>query len=343
MPMSSPEERAAERADLAACARLLRAGSLTFHAASRFLPRAIREPATALYAFCRVADDAVDRGGDGARAVEALRERLRLCYAGRPVDDPVDRAFARLVLAHAIPRALPEALVEGLAWDVAGRRYETLEDLQAYGARVAGTVGAMMTVIMGRREPGVVARACDLGIAMQLTNIARDVGEDARMGRLYLPQAMLRAEGIDPDAFLADPRFGPGLARVVRAVLAAADELYEAAMPGIAALPPACRPGITAARFLYAGIGREVERLGYDSVTRRAVVPAGRKARLVGQALAATLTFDGADRAPAGAARFLVDAVAATSPPPDGRTLGPLLRLLALFERLERQERMRQA
>ena len=90
------------------------------------------------------------------------------------------------------------------------RRYETLQDLDAYAARVAGSVGAMMTLVMGQRAPEIVARACDLGVAMQLTNIARDVGEDARAGRLYLPLQWLREAGIDPDAWLAKPVFTPG-------------------------------------------------------------------------------------------------------------------------------------
>ena len=89
-----------------------------------------------------------------------------------------------------MPRALPEALIDGLEWDVAGVRCEDLADVQAYAARVAGSVGAMMTVLMGVREHDVLARACELGVAMQLTNIARDVGEDARNGRLYLPRRL---------------------------------------------------------------------------------------------------------------------------------------------------------
>lgn len=340
MRMSSPDERDAARADIAACAALLRAGSRSFHAASLLLPRSVREPATALYAFCREADDAVDGGGDPRAALDALRARLDGCYAGRPATSPVDRAFARAVAALAIPRALPEGLLEGLAWDAAGRRYETLGDLQAYAARVAGTVGAMMTVIMGRREPAVLARACDLGVAMQLTNIARDVGEDARMGRLYLPLADLRAAGIDADAFLADPRPSEALGRVVQRLLAAADGLYARSASGIGALPAACRPGIEAARRLYAEIGRQVERRGCDSVTARAVVPGGRKAALVAGAIGATLARGAAPDGPALAqARFIVDSVAALPAPARIAEPGPMLRLLALFERLERVER----
>ena len=118
---------------------------------------------------------------------------------------PADRALADIVHRYAIPRALPEALLEGLEWDARAQRYEDLDALCAYAARVAGSVGAIMSVLMGVRAPEVVARACDLGIAMQLTNIARDVGEDARRGRVYLPLQWLRSAGIDPDAFIAAP------------------------------------------------------------------------------------------------------------------------------------------
>jgi phytoene synthase len=147
----------------------------------------VRDSATALYAFCRLADDAIDEGdtetGARTRALATLAQRLDAAYTGRPHDDPADRAFAQIVAQHHIPRAVPEALLEGFAWDLQGRRYETLADLHDYAARVAGTVGVMMAMLMGVRAPAALARACDLGIAMQLTNIARDVGEDARAGR----------------------------------------------------------------------------------------------------------------------------------------------------------------
>ena len=190
---------------MATCRALLKGGSRTFHAASKVLPRRVADPAIALYAFCRLADDAVDLGNDRAAAVARLRERLDRAYRGQPMDMAADRVFADVVAKFCIPRQLPEALLEGLAWDAEVRRYETLHDLTAYAARVAGTVGAMMTLVMGQRSPEIVARACDLGVAMQLTNIARDVGEDARAGRLYLPLSWLREAGIDPDAWLANP------------------------------------------------------------------------------------------------------------------------------------------
>ncbi|WP_159197133.1 phytoene/squalene synthase family protein, partial [Escherichia coli] len=104
--------------------------------------------------------------------------------------------------------------------------------LTAYAARVAGAVGAMMTLIMGRRAPEIVARACDLGVAMQFTNIARDVGEDARAGRLYLPQSWLREAGIDPNTWLQTPSFTPEIAAIVQRLLDAADIFYSRATHG---------------------------------------------------------------------------------------------------------------
>jgi phytoene synthase len=333
-------------ADLAVCRAALRGGSRTFHAASYLLPRAVRERAIALYAFCRLADDAVD-AGDAARGLAQLRERLDRIYRGQPADDPADRAFCALVLDFAVPRALPEALLEGFAWDAAGRRYESLDELQAYAARVAGTVGAMMALLMGVRSPAALARASDLGVAMQLSNIARDVGEDARNGRLYLPLAWLREAGVDAEAFLARPAFGSPLGAVVTRLVEAADPLYERALAGVALLPANCRPGIRAAGLLYAEIGHEVRRAGGDSVTRRAVVSPSRKAWLIAQAL--TPAAGGAGGPALAQTQYLVDAVAAApAPHPQPFAAVPswdlhhrLVRVIELFERLERREQAR--
>ncbi|GAA4227077.1 phytoene synthase [Sagittula marina] len=256
--------------DLEHCVESIRHGSRSFHAASRLLPARVRNPALALYAFCRLADDAVDLQSAKGDAVLRLHDRLDKAYAGRPKDAPADRAFAAIIEEFEMPRALPEALLEGLAWDAMERRYDDLSGLRAYSARVASAVGAMMCVLMRVRDRDALARACDLGVAMQLTNIARDVGEDAREGRLYLPLDWLAEAGIDPDAFLKAPAMTPDLGRVVRRLLREVQGLYHRSEAGIAALPLGARPGIYAARFIYAGIGQQVARQGYDSITRRA-------------------------------------------------------------------------
>ncbi|HLN47512.1 MAG TPA: phytoene/squalene synthase family protein [Magnetospirillaceae bacterium] len=326
---------------------MLRGGSRTFYAASVLLPRRVRAPAIALYAFCRQADDAIDLGGARLDALSRLRERLDRAYAGRPLPLPADRAFADVVKRFAMPRALPEALLEGLEWDAAGRRYKTRNELYDYAARVAGTVGAMMCVLMGARRADLLARACDLGVAMQLTNIARDVGEDAREGRLYLPLQWLTDAGIDPEAWIVRPVFSDRLASVVQRLLAAADVLYERACAGIAALPADCRPGIYAARWLYAEIGREVERDGLNSVSRRAVVPLSRKAAAL-SAVLRSLAFPPppSDAPPLEETRFLVDTcvqpslAVVTAVLPARRLRERVLWLIDLFERLERADQL---
>lgn len=268
-------------ADMEACRAMIRTGSLSFHAASRLLPARVRDPALALYAFCRVADDEVDEGADKAAAVLRLGERLDLIYRGTPRPSPADRAFAAVVADVDMPRALPEALLEGLAWDALGRRYDTLSGVLSYSARVASAVGAMMCVLMGVREADALARACDLGLAMQLTNIARDVGEDARAGRLFLPLDWLDQAGIAPEALLADPRPSPALASVIARLLDVADGQYRRAFAGVPRLPFDCRAGIFAAGHIYGAIGTEVMRNGCDSVTRRARTTRARKLGLL--------------------------------------------------------------
>lgn len=330
--------------DLQACRRLMKGGSRSFFTASLLLPPRVRAPATGLYAFCRVADDAIDGSSEPQRAIGELQARLDAVYADRPGPELADRALACVVQRHAIPRTLLDALLEGFAWDVQGRRYETIEDLHAYGARVAGTVGAMMALVMETRDRTALARAAELGVAMQLTNIARDVGEDARLGRVYLPEAWLREAGIDPRAWLAAPTFGPAVGSVVARLLAEADRLYERAECGVAALPRDCRPGIQAARLVYAEIGHALAASGLDSVNRRTVVRRSRQLGLVLQALGASLvppghplTVGGAVE-PLQAVRFLVDAGAREDLP--RRTFYQrTVRMLDLFERVGERQR----
>ena len=293
---------------------LMRGGSKTFFAASLLLPSDVRGSATALYGFCRLADDAIDLGEDKHAAVAMLQDRLDAIYRGQPQAFEADRALAPVVVRHAIPRALLDALIDGFVWDAQGRQYETLADLQAYGARVAGTVGAMMTLIMGTRSPGALARACELGVAMQLTNIARDVGEDARAGRLFLPLQWLREAGVDPQAWMREPVFDDTIASIVERLLRAADDLYRRAEGGIATLPRNCRPAIRAAQFVYAEIGQQLRREGLDSVNRRAVVPTSRKLVLIARAAGAWVRAPRAtvpEPGPLPAVQFLVDAACA--------------------------------
>jgi len=344
MPMLSSESRHASAADRAVCRDRIRTGSKSFAAASLLLPSGLREASTALYAFCRLSDDLVDEEGGSVAAIADLRDRLSRAYAGCPADDPVDRAFAEMVGRFALPRALPEALIDGLAWDVEGVCCETIGDLYAYAARVAGSVGAMMTVLMGVRDPAMLARACDLGVAMQLTNIARDVGEDARAGRLYLPRAWLREAGIDAEAWIRQPVFTPAIGAVVARLLRTADELYERADSGIRGLPASCRPAIFAARYLYREIGQKVAGRGYDSVSVRARVPGARKIALIGRALARAVAGGAAVSGlpPLAETAYLVQAAAHSAGPVAdlGRIAGRVLWVAHLFVSLDARQRL---
>ncbi|MEM9624907.1 MAG: phytoene/squalene synthase family protein [Pseudomonadota bacterium] len=338
--------------DVTACRAMLKQGSKSFYLASRLLPQRMREPTAALYAFCRLADDAVDLEGGKDEALSALAERLDRVYAGNPDDDPVERALSATVRRFAIPRAVLDGLIEGLAWDAEERRYETLADLQAYAARVASTVGVASTLLMGVRSEQALARAADLGVAMQLTNISRDVGEDARAGRIYLPLQWMRDAGIDPDAWLQAPEFDDRLATVIERLLFEAERLYRRSVDGIALLPADCRLGIHAARLVYREIGQELARRGYDSVSRRMVVPAYRKLFLVIKASFASSAkhADPKPQPPLAETAFLIEAVTESRQSTDDsgaafKTKKPSVSeriglTIELFTRLEEEDRL---
>ena len=269
------------RDDRLACREWIRRHSKSFFLSSLLLPSRVRQASWALYAFCRRADDAVDEQRDGGMArVAALRARLERVYAGRADDDPIDRAFAAVVERHAIPRALPEALLAGMEMDARGTRYADNDELLVYCFRVAATVGLMMTRVMGASDDVAYLRAADLGVAMQLTNIARDVGEDERRGRVYLPSQLL--EGVAGDRRAA-----------VRAILAVADSHYRAADRGVPLLPADCRFAIASARNIYSAIGDAIAKNGYDSESQRAYVSLPRKLWLVARAMRARFSTAG--------------------------------------------------
>ncbi|TYC61792.1 phytoene/squalene synthase family protein [Rhodobacterales bacterium] len=347
-------------ADLKACAAAIRIGSKSFHLASLFLPSDTRRAAQALYAFCRHADDLVDDARASEAALDQLRGRLDRIYRGTPADHACDRAFARTVERCAIPKAVPLALLDGFAMDIANRRYRTIGDVKSYATCVASSVGLMMALAMRTGAPQALARAADLGIAMQLTNIARDVGEDARNGRLYLPTDWLDAAGIDADAFLREPRHSPALGDVVRRLLQEASAHYRLGHAGIAALPANCQPAIRAAALVYESIGKDIAANRYDSVSRRAHTSLGLKLKLLLRAHRPSPASHGADRSivltpPDPAAADLVATASATwsyglADNPSrriatGRFLTIMMRLQAdtreewRFRRLEAQKR----
>jgi len=184
--------------DFEACQALMRGGSKTFFAASRLLPPVYeirRLPCTPFVVSLMMPFDFSD---DRATALSELNRRLSCIYEGRPQPFECDRALAAVVHEFDMPLLLLTALLEGFQWDAEGRRHRTLDELQAYAARVAGSVGAMMAVIMRTRKASALARACDSRVAMQLTNIARDVGEDARAVGFICRRSGCERRGLNP-------------------------------------------------------------------------------------------------------------------------------------------------
>jgi phytoene synthase len=275
--------------DVAHCTEVMRKGSKSFFMATRLLPVWMRTPTLALYAYCRHGDDVVDDLGATKKHFEGLLVRLDTAYNSKmDVNDlptPMERMFAAVVRAFDVPKALPRALLDGFEWDLtdAVGRYETVDDTVAYGVRVASAVGGMMVTLMPHelRRPEVMARAFDLGIAMQLTNISRDVGEDARNGRCYLPNQWLKEEGVDRAQLLKNPEMTPAVGRVVKRLLDKADEYYKKADAGIKFLPKDCQLAVQAAGCIYRDIGHVVEKNGYDSISQRAFTSKSRKLVLV--------------------------------------------------------------
>lgn len=318
------------------CRRIIKEGSKSFYFASLMLPAQMRIAATALYAFCRVSDDIADTPKATLKSIGRLKERISKAYAGIPEDHAADYAFSEVVRHYEIPELVPQSMVEGFEWDVTGKHYETLSDVIDYSARVAGTVGVMMSVVMGRRLESTLARACDLGVAMQLINIARDVGDDAHNGRIYLPSEWLHEEGVDPQAFLANPAFSKELGRVVERLLDAADEIYMRGMTGITDLPTSCRPGIRSAGMVYAEIGQKVRKNGFNSVDQRAYTTRGRKLSLMLMSAGNPLDISGADQSPPlPEVRYLIDVSARD----EEAAFGDGEWLINLFAEMDRRDR----
>ena len=277
--------------DRAACRQWIAHHSKSFYLSSLLLPARVREASWALYAFCRRADDAVDEGDEAGamRRVEGLRARLDDVYLGRSLDSPIDRAFSLVATAYDLPRALPEALLAGMEMDARGDTYERWDQLLAYCFRVASTVGLMMTRIIGYRGDVALLRAADLGVGMQLTNIARDVGEDARRGRVYLPADLLDHVGADPRTFTTR-HATVGARKAVATLLERADAHYVAADLGIPLLPRGCRLAIASSRLIYSAIGTAIRDNGFDSISTRARVSLAGKLGLVLLASGSLLT-----------------------------------------------------
>lgn len=257
---------------IATCRRTLAAGSKSFALATRLLSREVADRAAVIYAWCRRADDAVDLCAPAAApaAVARLRAELDQIYAGVPMADPILAAFAEVITLVGIPRAYPSAMLDGMAADAEGMHYATLDELFGYCYRVASTVGLMMSHVFGVRDDRALRHAAHLGIAMQLTNICRDVAEDWERGRIYIPAEVCALQ-------LGAPLPRREVAGAIEKLLAIADGFYASGDRGIRDLPWRGGLAVRAARGIYARIGRELARRGFDPLAGRAVVPTWRK------------------------------------------------------------------
>jgi len=268
---------APQPADWTRCRDIAREHGRSFYFASRCLPPARRRAALATYAFCRIADDIVDRAaeaGPDAAATALARWEAQL---GRPVD-PVAIAFAFARQQFSVPEQPVRDLLAGMHMDLTTTRYATWEELRTYCYHVAGTVGLMVAPIFGCRAPQALAHAENLGIAMQLTNILRDVWEDAQLGRVYLPVSELAAFGCDPDAIVAGQP-GDRFPDLMAFQINRARALYADALRGVRSLAPSGRFATLAASTLYAAILTEIEALECDVFRIRAHVSSARKVR----------------------------------------------------------------
>lgn len=261
-----------------ACAAITRRYSKSFFFSSQLLPPLKRRAVRALYAFCRTSDDLVDEpGSDPARA---LASWVALVHASHiPPCHPVLVAWNDTVDRHAIPKILVDELLAGIAMDLSVHRYATFDELWIYCYRVASVVGLLSMQIIGY-QPGAAEYAIKLGVALQLTNILRDVGEDARRGRVYLPQEDLQRFGLT-DQDILDGRCDASFQALMQFEIARAHRLYEESWAGITLLNADSRLAVGAASAIYRAILDKIVENCYDVFTRRAHVSFFEKLRIL--------------------------------------------------------------
>ena len=265
---------------------LIEKGSKSFAGAARLFSPKVRDDAYMLYAWCRHCDDVIDGQELGfvAQTVDtsSVDDRLAnlkaktIAAVDGNADDPVFIALSRVVAKHNMDLRYPLDLLDGFAMDARAHEYHSLEDTVLYSYHVAGVVGVMMAIVMGAKDTPTLNRACDLGIAFQLTNISRDVMEDAGNERCYLPSDWLEAEGV-PAGVLPSSEHREAVSRVVARLLDEADGYYASARYGLAALPFRSAWAIAAALRIYREIGTRVRQRGAHAWDHRVVVPKSRK------------------------------------------------------------------
>ena len=288
MSTSAPDPALREHAE-----QSIAVGSKSFAAAAKLFDERTRRSAVMLYAWCRHCDDVIDGQQAGHDAVsitpQEAQRRLALLqaqthavYAGVPASEPAFAAFAEVVREHDIPEHNALEHLAGFEMDVLDRRYHTQDDTLQYCYHVAGVVGLMMARVMGTHDPRTLDRACDLGLAFQLTNIARDIVEDARIGRCYLPAQWLEELNI-PLQDLAAPEHRPAVAVLARRLVDLAEPYYASAQAGLAALPWRSAWAVATAAAVYRQIGVKVVAAGSHAWDTRVSTSKAEKLAAVSQ------------------------------------------------------------
>lgn len=253
-------------ASYAWCLDVTRRRARNFYYGFLLLPAEKRRAICAIYAFMRRCDDLSDERGGSAAALENWRGQLDAALAGRPLEDPVWPAFADAVVRYSIPHRYFHEMIDGVSSDLSRRRIETFAELYDYCYHVASVAGLTATYIFGFASPEALELAEKCGIAFQLTNILRDVGEDASLGRMYLPAEDLRSFALDDSALLeSDPRF----IKLMQFQTARARSYYTQAAPLLQLVDRSSRPALWALMRIYSRLLERIESSNFRVITRR--------------------------------------------------------------------------
>ena len=251
----------------------------TFYFASLFLKKEKRFAAYVVYAICRLSDESVDdkRNSSAAKSLTSLQQKIDSAYQNARMADPLLLAFRQTINKYRIPKKYFDALMEGMYMDLYKNRYKNFEELYDYCYKVAGIAGLIMLEIFGYTDPKATDHAISLGVAMQLTNILRDIKEDFNRGRIYLPEDEIRHFGVS-ETDISQSRTNENFKALMKFQIARSREYYEKAKQGIKMLDDLnSRFVVCAMTDIYSRILNSIEKNDYDVFTRRAYVSTPRK------------------------------------------------------------------
>jgi len=252
--------------------KITREFARTFYLASLFLPPEKKHASYAVYAICRLSDEAVD-SGDGAgreNKLKKLEEKISGAYSGGQTEDPLLTAFSHTLKRYQIPKEYFDALIRGMRMDLEFKRYPDFPSLSGYCYNVAGVVGLIMLKVFGYKDIRAEGYAVKLGIAMQLTNILRDIKEDLGRGRIYLPQDEISRFGIS-EKQLAEGKLDDNFRQFMRFQIERCRAFYRESLEGVKLIEnPICRFAVLCMGEIYSAILEDIEKNGYDVFSRRA-------------------------------------------------------------------------